>query len=150
MTVRAQNPVFAPKPSVSQVADAERNTNICDIMMSRHDIYVQAINYPTVARGEELLRIAATPHHTPQMMLDFAGTSVRHDSPFLSQRVPQMVVLHRAAGADMEGGGFAAEAPLLCRVPLVPAASPLGPHEREGEVLLHRAQSPDTGSRVMS
>ncbi|XP_064156377.1 5-aminolevulinate synthase, non-specific, mitochondrial-like isoform X3 [Anguilla rostrata] len=54
-----------------RVSDAAKNTEICDIMMSRHSIYVQAINYPTVARGEELLRIAPTPHHTPQMMAYF-------------------------------------------------------------------------------
>ena len=42
-------------------------------MMSRYNIYVQAINYPTVAKGEELLRIAPTPHHTPQMMNYFVG-----------------------------------------------------------------------------
>lgn len=55
------------------MSDAEKNTKVCDIMMSRHNIYVQAINYPTVARGEELLRIAATPHHTPEMMKYFVG-----------------------------------------------------------------------------
>lgn len=60
---------------VGQVADAEKNTEICDIMMSRYNIYVQAINYPTVAKGEELLRIAPTPHHTPQMMSYFVGMS---------------------------------------------------------------------------
>lgn len=46
---------------------------VCDELMSRHNIYVQAINYPTVPRGEELLRIAPTPHHTPQMMDYFLG-----------------------------------------------------------------------------
>ncbi|XP_062315333.1 5-aminolevulinate synthase, non-specific, mitochondrial-like [Osmerus eperlanus] len=51
-----------------RVSNAEKNNEVCDIMMSRYNIYVQAINYPTVARGEELLRIAPTPHHTPQMM----------------------------------------------------------------------------------
>ncbi|KAI3357568.1 hypothetical protein L3Q82_015982 [Scortum barcoo] len=51
-----------------RVADAEKNTEISNIMMSRYNIYVQAINYPTVAKGEELLRIAPTPHHTPQMI----------------------------------------------------------------------------------
>ncbi|XP_028854269.1 5-aminolevulinate synthase, non-specific, mitochondrial [Denticeps clupeoides] len=51
-----------------RVSNAEKNTEVCDIMMSRYNIYVQAINYPTVARGDELLRIAPTPHHTPQMM----------------------------------------------------------------------------------
>ncbi|XP_056128957.1 5-aminolevulinate synthase, non-specific, mitochondrial-like [Lampris incognitus] len=54
-----------------RVSDAEKNTQVCDLMMSRYNVYVQAINYPTVARGEELLRIAPTPHHTPQMMAYF-------------------------------------------------------------------------------
>ncbi|XP_055485699.1 5-aminolevulinate synthase, non-specific, mitochondrial [Psammomys obesus] len=54
-----------------RVADAAKNTEICDELMTRHNIYVQAINYPTVPRGEELLRIAPTPHHTPQMMSFF-------------------------------------------------------------------------------
>ncbi|XP_041836480.1 5-aminolevulinate synthase, nonspecific, mitochondrial [Melanotaenia boesemani] len=54
-----------------RVSDAEKNSEVCDIMMNRHNIYVQAINYPTVARGEELLRIAPTPHHTPEMMKYF-------------------------------------------------------------------------------
>nr|XP_046253385.1 5-aminolevulinate synthase, nonspecific, mitochondrial-like [Scatophagus argus] len=60
-----------------RVADAEKNTKICDIMMSSYNIYIQAINYPTVAKGEELLRIAPTPHHTPQMMFHFVDKLVR-------------------------------------------------------------------------
>uniref|UniRef100_A0A6Q2XNI1 5-aminolevulinate synthase n=1 Tax=Esox lucius TaxID=8010 RepID=A0A6Q2XNI1_ESOLU len=60
-----------------RVSDAEKNTEVCDIMMSRYNIYVQAINYPTVARGEELLRIAPTPHHTPQMMTYFVEKLVQ-------------------------------------------------------------------------
>ncbi|XP_035995339.1 5-aminolevulinate synthase, nonspecific, mitochondrial-like [Fundulus heteroclitus] len=60
-----------------QVSDAAKNTEICDIMLSRYNIYVQAINYPTVAKGEELLRIAPTPHHTPQMMYYFVDRLVK-------------------------------------------------------------------------
>uniref|UniRef100_A0AAV2M0D1 5-aminolevulinate synthase n=1 Tax=Knipowitschia caucasica TaxID=637954 RepID=A0AAV2M0D1_KNICA len=60
-----------------RVADAKKNTELCDVMMSRYNVYVQAINYPTVARGEELLRIAPTPHHTPQMMYDFVDCLVK-------------------------------------------------------------------------
>ena len=55
------------------MADAAKNTEVCDELMTRHNIYVQAITYPTVPRGEELLRIAPTPHHTPQMMSYFVG-----------------------------------------------------------------------------
>ncbi|KAG7257037.1 hypothetical protein CRUP_014864 [Coryphaenoides rupestris] len=36
-----------------------------------------AINHPTVAKGAELLRIAPTPHHTPQMMQHFVECLVR-------------------------------------------------------------------------
>ncbi|XP_041726412.1 5-aminolevulinate synthase, nonspecific, mitochondrial [Coregonus clupeaformis] len=60
-----------------RVSDAEKNTEVSDVMMSRYNIYVQAINYPTVARGEELLRIAPTPHHTPQMMTYFVEKLVQ-------------------------------------------------------------------------
>ena len=36
--------------------------------MDRYSIYIQSINYPTVARGTERLRIAATPYHTSEMI----------------------------------------------------------------------------------
>ncbi|XP_061590795.1 5-aminolevulinate synthase, nonspecific, mitochondrial [Cololabis saira] len=70
--------VYCPSHIIPvRVANAVKNTAICDIMMSRYNIYVQAINYPTVAKGEELLRIAPTPHHTPQMMYYFVDRLVK-------------------------------------------------------------------------
>lgn len=56
-----------------QVGNAELNTTLCDSLLEKHDIYVQAINYPTVPRGEELLRLAPSPHHDPAMMEYFVG-----------------------------------------------------------------------------
>ena len=46
------------------------------LLMEKHKIYVQDINYPTVARGSEKLRIAPTPFHTPAMQEGFVEALV--------------------------------------------------------------------------
>nr|XP_039260594.1 5-aminolevulinate synthase, nonspecific, mitochondrial-like [Styela clava]XP_039260595.1 5-aminolevulinate synthase, nonspecific, mitochondrial-like [Styela clava] len=57
-----------------RVSDPEKNTQLCDILLQKYDIYVQAINYPTVPRGEEMLRVAATPGHTVSLMQYFVSS----------------------------------------------------------------------------
>jgi len=55
------------------VGDPALCSALSDGLIQQYGHYVQAINFPTVPRGEEKLRIAPTPHHTMDMMDQFVS-----------------------------------------------------------------------------
>jgi 5-aminolevulinate synthase len=58
------------------VRDAFKCKAMSDTLLNDYGIYIQPINYPTVAEGEERLRIAPTPFHTDAMMNDLVDALV--------------------------------------------------------------------------
>lgn len=55
------------------VGEAGLCKKLCENLLFNHNMYVQPINYPTVPRGSERLRITVTPHHSFELIEKFAN-----------------------------------------------------------------------------
>jgi 5-aminolevulinate synthase len=58
------------------VGDPERCKEASDLLLVDHDIYIQPINYPTVPKGRERLRITPSPYHDDRLIDALAAALV--------------------------------------------------------------------------
>ena len=58
------------------IGDPDKCKQASDLLLHRHGIYIQPINYPTVPRGTERLRITPTPAHDLPLIRQLADAMV--------------------------------------------------------------------------
>jgi 5-aminolevulinate synthase len=83
------------------VGDARQCKAASDMLLEKHNIYIQPINYPTVPKGTERLRITPTPLHTDEMVFELRHALV---SVWASLELPRERASEKLTSSKLNSG----------------------------------------------